>query len=149
MQTSARREEHYIMAMCKVATWSTALSRVCMSQEDFNQEFQRVKALRRAEADRLADAGARMAEINAERTRLGAPIRPEDLAGSGPIASDPDHEAVLEVQVRSSLQPAVDSGLGIAGGWSSHLCLHTQVGLFSAPLAKQVQSLLELLQTCA
>ena len=78
-----------------------------MLQEDFNQEFQRIKVLRRAEVDRLADAGARMTEINAERTRLGAPIRPEDLAGNSPIASDPNHEAVLEVQVSFILQPAV------------------------------------------
>ena len=85
-------------------------TKVCALQEDFNQEFQRIKALRRAEVDRLADAGARMTEINAERTRLGAPVRPEDMAGTGPITSDPDHEAVLEVQVRPLLQPAVYSG---------------------------------------
>lgn len=53
-----------------------------------------------------------MTEINAERTRLGVPIRPEDLAGTDPIASDTDHEAVLEVQVCSILQPAVFRGLG-------------------------------------
>ena len=113
-----------------------------MLQEDFNQEFQRVKALRKAEVDRLADAGARIAEINAERTRLGASIRPEELAGSGPFASDPDHEAVLEVQVRSSLQPADHPGLGarLLVGSLCLFALHRQPRFLLAPLISKCKA---------